>query len=42
MPGPPSEQQGEAIALSAEGDAYFTIGEGVAQPLFRFDRASTD
>lgn len=42
VPGPPREQQGEAIAFSSDGSSYFTLGEGIAQPLFRFDRTVTE
>ena len=35
--GPPDEPQGEALALTVDGASYFTVGEGVAQSLYRFD-----
>jgi len=38
VPGPPVEPQGEAIALTPDAVSYYTLGEGLAQPLFRFDR----
>ena len=42
VPGPPAEPQGESIAYANDGRAYYTLGEGIAQPLFRFDRNTTD
>ena len=42
VPGPPAEPQGESIAYSVDGEAYYTLGEGIAQPLFRFERNKTD
>lgn len=42
VPGPPAEPQGESIAYSDDGAAYYTLGEGIAQPLFRFDRNKPD
>lgn len=32
------EPQGEAVAWSARGDAYFTISEGAGVPIWRFER----
>lgn len=40
VPGPPAEPQGEAIGFSSDASSYYTLGEGVAQPLYRFDRIS--
>jgi hypothetical protein len=40
VPGPPTEPQGEAICFSSDASSYYTRGEGVAQPLYRFDRTS--
>jgi len=37
VPDPTREAQGEAIAFRSDGKAYFTVGEGVAPPLLRFD-----
>ena len=31
------EPQGEAIAFSADGQSYFTIGEGLAAPIYRYE-----
>lgn len=31
----PSEVQGEGVSFSADGGAWFTIGEGAASPIFR-------
>lgn len=30
------EPQGEAVAFASDGSAYFTIGEGIAAPVYRF------
>ena len=38
--GSPDEPQGEAIAFGSEAKSYFTLSEGIEQPLFRFDRRS--
>ena len=34
-----AEQQGETIAIDADGRAYFTLSEGTNQPLWRFSFA---
>ena len=34
----PSEPQGEAIAFDADGDGYFTVSEGVNQPVYYIQR----
>ncbi|NIP96874.1 MAG: hypothetical protein GWO24_26920, partial [Akkermansiaceae bacterium] len=31
------EKQGEAIAFSADGLGYYTIGEGAHVPVYRYD-----
>ncbi len=36
--GSPTEPQGEAIAFGPEAKSYFTLSEGIEQPLHRFDR----
>lgn len=33
-----NEAKGESICWSADGMAYYTIGEGVNQPLYKFTR----
>jgi hypothetical protein len=33
-----SEPQGEAIGFGEGGDVYFTISEGVNQPIYRFSK----
>ena len=32
-----SERQGESLAFSPDGRAYFTVGEFVFRPIYRFD-----
>ena len=32
------EPQGETIAFSSSGDAYYTVSEGTSQPIYEFDR----
>ena len=34
------EEQGEAIAFVGDGSGYFTVSEGRAPPLWRFDRVA--
>jgi len=38
--GAPDEPQGEAIAFGPDGKSYFTLSEGIEQPLVRFERRS--
>lgn len=33
-----AEPQGEAVAFAADNSCYFTLSEGVSQPLYRYDR----
>ena len=40
--GAPDEPQGESIAFGPDATTYFTLSEGIEQPLFRFDRRLED
>lgn len=33
-----AEPQGEAVTFAADNSCYFTVSEGVSQPLYRYDR----